>query len=420
MGFWNREILLDHIKYLIKDLDTNISNMSVDDLADGLAKNTDDYSAMVLASLSDDLAADILNSPKMPASKAKSILSSPRISADRVQSILYKMIDLKYFDKLINIMTFDAIDETISANTSNTEGIIRRKTLTINAGVTLSIDAPPGVIIADTIDNEGVIVSGWIKGAGGSTPEPTGKGGDGAGGLIIIARTMTIGEIHADGRDGESGSTTSTEGDGGDGGAGMFWEIEGYPPGSGGKGGTHNNYGSGSINAGGGGGTYNIGGAVPRSGSGGAATRTIYNTAEDLIKEIFKCIIDWYIQNILGKTPSTVKSIPELGGSGGGGGLDWDGYGCAGGGGGGGGEIIIYGTTINAGYVTAKGGKGGNGGSEGSIDEAGGGGGGGVIYVFYKVLNGTMTYDVSGGAGGSGDHGTGDNGSAGSYAEFAV
>jgi len=340
-------------------------------------------------------------------------------SANFVQKVLYAMVDNGYYDKVLEIMTYDAPDKSITTDTTWSDGVNRVHNLSIGSGITLTLGAPPAVIIADTITNSGVIKSGWWKAEGGAAATSPGRGGNGCGGLIILARTIDVGEIHADGENGESGGTTSDAANGGNGEAGLFWEIDGYPAGTGGDGGsTVSGYeGTGSKNGGGGGGVY--GNFRDYGGDGGAANVITFSTAEDLLKELFKCIIDWYIKNVLGKSPTSVKTIPELGGSGGGGGAEDYNYADCGGGGGGGGEIIIFGINVTAGTVTAKGGNGGNGGSEGDRDSAGGGGGGGIIYVFYKSLSGTFTFDVSGGAGGRGDA-NGADGSAGSAATFQV
>lgn len=355
--------------------------------------------------------ADVFSSSKISGKNIKKILENKFVSGDRVQSILYAMIDKGYFDKVLEIITSEASDETISADTTNTEGVMLRKTLTIESGVTLTIGKAPGVIIADTITNNGNIVSGWIKATGG---EKYTKGGDGTGGLIILARNITIGTISVNGKNGQNGYETAETVDGLNGNGGEFWIITGDTVPNGGNGGArYDRYrGWGNPNAGGGGA---VDGVAVKGGDGGSATITEFSDGLTLLKEIFKGIVDWWIQNILGKSPSSTKSIPELGGSGGGGGAAGNPH-CGGGGGGGAGELILYGTVINAGTVEAKGGNGGNGYENGC---GGGGGGGGIIYVFYGTINGTMNYDVSGGAGGTGAL-NGEDGGTGVYREIAI
>lgn len=346
--------------------------------------------------------ADIFNSASITASNIKAILASARISGDRVQEILYAMADKLYVDRLLEIITLDATDEAISADTTNTEGVMYRKTLSIAAGVTLTIGAGPGVVIADTVDNSGTIASGWTVGTGGAPGTPPGAGGGGVGAVIILARTANIGTVTATGGAGEAGSTTAASANGSDGGGGNFWVVDPDTVPSGGDGGAYDVAGAGAGNPNGGGGGGHS--SAYLGGDGGSATVTNFSDGSSLASELLKCAADWWIQNVLGKTLTSAKSFPNLGGSGGGGGVDVDGYNDAGGGGGGGGEVIIVANGVTAGTVDVSGGAGGNGGAEGGYDSAGGGGGGGIAYVLYKSLTGTMTFTAAGGAGGTGDY----------------
>jgi hypothetical protein len=327
-----------------------------------------------------------------------SVLSNASLTADKVQSILYLF---PFSSKLVDIITYGASDLTVTANTTIT-GVNRYRTLTVS-GVTLSCDGQPSVIIAKTIFNNGSIAKTATGGAGG-TPGATGAGagGAGGGGLIIFCDSLIAfpaSVLSADGVSGASGSTVSASGKGGGGGAGAFIRM-GDPVASGGGGGTTN----GGANGGGGGYTGNV---SYTGGSGGGSSVT---DVADLFDEVKKAVVDWFIVNVLGKTPTSTKAIPNVYGSGGGGGGAWDAYGAGGGGGGGGGEIIILCRILNNnGTIRANGGNGGNGGSEGSNDSGGGGGGGGFIYIFYKIILVTGTIQVNGGSGGTGDF----NGSAG-------
>jgi hypothetical protein len=362
-----------------------------------------------------DKATDILASANISISKVRSILADPAISAGRVQAILYAMVDKGYFDRLLQLMTFDAPDASVTVSTTLTTGVNRYRMLSIASGATLTLGASPGVIIADTVTNGGTIASGWWRGAGGAPGAPgAGAGGRGAGGIIILARSITIGTITANGERGGDGSTVAFYGSGGAGGGGLFWVVSPDTPPNGGDGGGYY-YGRGRSNGGGGGGGYVVEEPdtgyihVYAGGHGGSASVTSFASAVALLTELFKAIIDWWIANVLGKTPSTVRAIPSLGGSGGGGGAAVFGVAASGGGGGGGGQIIVFGISVTAGTLRARGGAGGNGGTSGFLDSGGGGGGGGIIYVFYRSLTGTNTFDVAGGAGGVGKY----NGSAG-------
>jgi hypothetical protein len=359
----------------------------------------------------------ILNSPNITASRISLILTDTSVSADAAQSILYKWIDGEVdYDKLLQVLTYGAPDYSVTASTTLTTGVNRYGTLSISSGVTLTLGASPGVIIADTVSNSGTIVSGWVCGAGGAPGKSgAGAGGGGCGALIILARSMTVGTITANGVAGGSGSTVAATAGGGAGSGGSFWLISGDSVPSGGNGGGALG-GLGKPNGGGGGGGP---GANIFGGNGGVATTTTFVDGVSLLKEILKTVVDWWLVNVAGKTPTTTKSIPSLGGSGGGGGAAYDAYSASGGGGGGAGQIIVYGTSITAGSVQAVGGAGGAGGAEGSYDYGGGGGGGGIIYVFYKSLTGSFTYNVSGGAGGTGD-GAGTAGGTGVFKAIAV
>lgn len=360
---------------------------------------------------SSDLLADLLRDPRLTPSSIRAILESPQISSDRVQEILHSAIDRAVrpgvrdqLDRIVQLMTLGAPDASITSSTSLTSGVNRYRNLSIGSGVTLTLGAGPGVIIADTISNLGTIVSGWVRGSGGPSVDGSGAGGPGRGGIIIVARSITVGTIRADGGNGGNGGTTDAYRDGNSGMPGLFWVVDPDRPPVGGRGGGRDvktagtGWGLGGANGGGGGGYFRTGGF------GGTSKVVAFTRPELLVSELFKALVDWWIVNVLGKKPSLVRAIPMLGGGGGGSGSIYNAYEANGGGGGGGGQIIIYGTNIVAGTIDAKGGAGGAGGGEGSYDCGGGGGGGGVVYVFYRTLSGTFNFDVAGGAGGGGDY----------------
>jgi hypothetical protein len=358
-----------------------------------------------------DLLVDLIGDANLAPSSIKSILASPEISGDRVQEILHGVIDRAVhpgmrdlLDRIVQLMTLDAPDASITSSTSLTSGVNRYRNLSIGSGVTLTLATGPGVIIADTISNSGTILSGWVRGSGGPSVDGSGAGGPGRGGIIIVARSVTVGTIRADGGNGGNGGTTGAYRDGQSGMPGLFWVVDPDRPPVGGRGGGRDvktqptGWGLGGANGGGGGGYFRIGGF------GGTSRVVAFARPELLVSELFKAVVDWWIVSVLGKRPSLVRAIPRLGGGGGGSGSVYDGFEANGGGGGGGGQIIIYGTSVVAGTIAAKGGAGGAGGGEGSYDCGGGGGGGGVVYVFYRTLSGTFNFDVAGGSGGGGDY----------------
>jgi hypothetical protein len=317
-------------------------------------------------------------------------LMNANMTANKAQSILYSMVEQGFYDKLLDIITLNAPSAYYASNTSLSSGVNRYRNLSIASGVTLTLGAEPGVIIAYSITNSGTIASGWIKGAGGVGSCGAGKGGGGRGLVAILANSITIGTVTSNGEDGFSATSPSCLGDGGAGSAGNFLLVQGDSVPYGGNGGGGIYGGSGRPNGGGGG---QAGSGY--GGAGGSATTTTFTDAQSLLNQFFKSVCDWWLVNVVGKTPSSTISIPSLGGSGGGGG-GTSSSDAGGGGGGGGGQVIIYGTNATAGSVQAKGG---NGGGKYGVGGLGGGGGGGIAYVFYKSLSGTFTYDVSGGSG---------------------
>jgi hypothetical protein len=129
-----------------------------------------------------------------------------------------------------------------------------------------------------------------------------------------------------------------------------------------------------------------------------------FSNGNDLITYAIQGVSDWWLQNVVGKTPSSVTPLLFIYGSGGGSGATAGCTGCygGGGGGGGGGEVIVYGYNVIAGTVFANGGNGGEG-SPGLLQGGGGGGGGGgLLLVFYGPggLNGTIGFEAVGGSGG--------------------
>jgi len=153
--------------------------------------------------------------------------------------------------------------------------------------------------------------------------------------------------------------------------------------------------GAGEPNAGGGG-----GGTYANGAPGGSATVYSFTNGNALITYAIQGISDWWLSNVVGKTPSPVTPLLYVYGSGGGGGAgaSVNEY-AGGGGGGGGGEVIAFGDTVIAGTIDAAGG---NGGYDTGNGPGGGGGAGGIVLVFYGPggLNGTMSLDLA--AGGTG------------------
>jgi hypothetical protein len=352
-------------------------------------------------------AASIFDNSNLSVSKAASILTNANLSANKAQSILYAMSN---YAKQIDIITYGASDETISSNSSYSS-TVRRNNLTINSGVTLSLSAQPNVIIANTLTNNGTMDKTLTGGAGGARGGGYGGlGGTGGGGVIIIVKNfVNSGTIQANGGVGGNASGGTTSGSGGAGGAGSINRIGTNALGSGGSGGAYNGAGGGPNGSPGT--TYGYGG-----GSGGSVNYTTFNTAGDLYHTLRKAAIDWWLQNVASKIPSTITSFPNIYGSGGGGGGNYynpsiGSFYAGGGGGGSGGQIIVLANSLNnIETIKANGGNGGNGYDRGG---GGGGGGGGIVYALYRTtLQSAGTLQAAGGSGGSGGNG-GDAGSAG-------
>jgi len=257
----------------------------------------------------------ILNNPNLSVAKAYSILSNANLSADRTQSILYNM---PFNSRLVDILTYGAGDLTVSSNTS-ISGVNRYRTLTVGSGVTLTITGQPGCLIVKTLNNSGTIAKSATGGAGGTPGEAgVGAGGAGGGGLIILADSfVNSGVISADVGNGRNGIDAVAYAKGGTGGSGVFFVVGTDVAGRGGDGGncSGTSYNPGNVNGGGGGGF----GATYVGGSGGGSSYISFSNYTSLATRILQSIIDWFIVNVLGKTPSSTQAIPNVYGSGGGG-----------------------------------------------------------------------------------------------------
>jgi hypothetical protein len=350
------------------------------------------YAAAILNSqyMSLSRAVAIVNSQNLSGSKATGILKDANILANTVQSILY---NIPFSDRLIDILTATAPDVTLNAN-ATFSGVNIFRTLNLN-GHTYTAGGQPHVIIAKAIyiPTGSKLVKTPTGGAGGAAPGPGGAGG---GGLIIFTSLLNNADtISADGATPQQPNCNT--GNGANGGAGVFGLLSGnsYTATGGSGGGGCNSYGDATGGGGPKGASYTYG---CTSGAGGDLTTTTFT-----VDTVRKALIDWYIKNVLGKSPTTTTAIPNFYGAGGGAGCGYNnsGYVFTGAGGGGsGGEIIVIAITLNnTGSITALGG----GGQKPSCCYPGSfdihyspSGAGGVIYVFYKTLQSLGTLNVSG------------------------
>jgi hypothetical protein len=194
--------------------------------------------------------------------------------------------------------------------------------------------------------------------------------------------TAVLGTINVAGSPGGTGSGVALNGNNGVG--GVFFILSGVAIPLGGTGAVGSYAGAGGHNGGGGGGTGYTAGA------GGNATVNSFSSPNDMVTYILQGLSNWWLINVVGKTPSSTTPLTYMYGSGGGVGA---GDVSNGGGGGGGGELVVYGYDVVSGSIIAVGGTG-CGGTVG-----GGGGGGGLVFMFYGATSGSITANVAGGIG---------------------
>ena len=323
-----------------------------------------------------------------------SAFDSSYLTANKAQSILYHS-NLTY-KRLIDIITASASDLTVSSNMTVSETILY-KTVTVNSGVTLTVSGQPGVLICKTLTNNGEIKK---TPTGGVTPSQTsGHGGNGGGGLIIVTRFFDNNNlIRADGASGsKSYQCNYAHYKGSDGVTKEIYRVSTDTSGNGGNGGK--------VCSDAGCASWSLSG-----GSGGTPTY-ITKTASEIYWLLRKATADYYLVNVLSKSPSSTQPFLDIGGPSGGNGAhsanDTGDY-CANGGGGGGagGQIIILSDSFDnaSGTIRALGGTFGSGYTKNYLGYDGTAGGDGIVYGLYYttlVAEGTLigttgkTYDIS-------------------------
>jgi hypothetical protein len=354
--------------------------------------------SLILSAASTSALASIAISTNVPVTTILALISNSALSADAAQGLLYGLAENYYYNKWIDLVTYNApTSVTFSTNTVISTNVLIAQNITIASGVTVTCGTTTCFFVAQVFNNQGTIVNpyGAPGGGGGSGG---GGGGAGGGGVVIVAYTAAIGTVNVNG--GVGGTAYVHTGSGGytpyGGGNGKFAVVSGISVPIGGNGattGTSTPGGDGEPNAGGGGAADYYWG-----GNGGSATVYSFTDGNALITYVIQGISDWWLSNVIGKAPSPATPLLYVYGSGGGGGggVGGSGYYGGGGGGGGGGEVIVFGDEVTAGTIDAVGGTGGyNPGGYGG----GGGGGGGIVLIFYGPggLNGTMSLDLAGG-----------------------
>lgn len=272
--------------------------------------------------LSTTRCAAILNSTNVDVSKSISILSDASITADKAQSIMYDS-NLST-SKLIDIITNTAGDAIISANTT-ISNVSRYKNLTINSNRWLYVGGQPGVIICNTLTNNGIIDKTATGGAGGANGAGYGgAGGNGGGGLLILCKNFDNNYyVQAKGVAGSMGGMANN----------------GIPS-QGSPGSTKTIYRYSTSSYSGSGGTGGGGNFCPPGGAGGTPTY-MTTTAFNIFNLVRKAGIDWYLVNVISKSPTSTTAFLDVGGPGGGG-ASYNGGTCGGGASSGaGGEAII-------------------------------------------------------------------------------
>jgi len=367
--------------------------------------------SLILNNVSTSVLANIATSTSVPVTSLLSFISNAALSANAAQGLLYGLAENYYYNKWLQTVTYNAPSITFSTNATLSTNVLIAKEITVASGVTVTCGTHTCFFIAQVFNNQGTIVNPYGAPGPSSTPWGAGGGGAGGGGIVVIAYTAAMGIINVNGANGIAATTSpgcccnNCVGAGGAGGGagGVFALLSGMSVPLGGNGVTFNVIPTprGGPNGGAGSNTNTCCGA---GGYGGSATVQSFSNGNDLITYAIQGISDWWLQNEVGKTPSSVTPLLFIYGSSGGGGAGAGCTGCygGGGGGGGGGEVIIYGYNVIAGTVFANGGNGGEGSPGLMQGGGGGGGGGGLLLVFYGPggLNGSIDFEAVGGSGG--------------------
>ncbi len=350
-------------------------------------------------------------------------------TGDEIRVLVHGMVNSSYFDEVIGLIV-ESSDRSLVVDSPLQifERVSIYRYLEVSSALALSYDpdiglprSPAQVIVADriVINSGGKITVAWYAGSGGDRYSSYGAwGGSGGGSVIILARQIIFngGAIEANGQDAYVTSWYSGR---------VEYSLipsngyaggSGYTPslgrqGSGGSGGGYTDNGGSNIGGGGGGGGHVDGY------SGGSGYLVSYPSELEMLRDIFRRVVDYWIMYVLNKSLSSFSELILFGGSGGGGSQGYAIYNQwwqytirSGSGGGGGGFISMYAGEIDASltsYIYARGGRGLDAVTYRLCDGVdrstggGGGGSGGAVYIFYRAgsVSG-LVIDVSGGDGG--------------------
>jgi hypothetical protein len=358
--------------------------------------------SLILNNVSTSVLANIATSTSVPVTSLLSFISNAALSANAAQGLLYGLAENYYYNKWIDLVTYNAPSITFSTNATLSTNVLIAQEITVASGVTVTCGTRTCFFVAQSFNNQGTVVAYGAPDGGGCSNCGGGLGGTGGGGVVIIAYTAAVGTINVNGSPGGAGmtATVASTGSRGQGGTGLFLllsgmtvPIGGTAPGVSALVESYPGYNGGA-------------GGIGAFSSAGAGNSIVYSFANgnDLVTYVIQGVSDWWLSNVVGKAPPSVTPLPMVCGAGGAGGQGSNATGVigGGGGGGGGGEVVIYGYNIIAGTIDAAGGTGGTGATPICSLTGGGGGGGGIALIFYGPggLNGTMSYDLAGGSGG--------------------
>jgi len=325
-------------------------------------------------------ASQLVTNPYLSATAIAALLTSQGMDANHAQFILYYLAQNYYYNKWIQTVTANAPSSiTFSANATLSTNVLIAQNITVASGVTVTCGTTTCFFVAQSFNSYGTITA--VGATSGYSSIYLGVGGTGGGGVVIIAVTAALGTIIVAGSPGGNSIGQGLPGASGVG--GVLFILSGMSAPLGGTG-AGANAGGGRYNAGGGGGTGYAAGA------GGNATVYSFSSPNYMVTYILQGLSDWWLINVLGKTPASTTPLAYMYGSGGGSG---GGAVSNGGGGGGGGEVVVYAYDVVSGSINAVGGTGGSG------TVGGGGGGGGLVFVLYGAMSGSVTANVAGGAG---------------------
>jgi hypothetical protein len=170
--------------------------------------------SQILSAASTSALASIAISTNVSVTTLLSFISNAALSATAAQGLLYGLANNYYYNKLIQTITYNATSITFSTNATISTSPLIAQSITIASGVTVTCGTTTCYFIAQTFNNQGVVVNTNGASAGGEG-NGGGAGGGPGGGIAILAITAAVGTINVNGYNGEAGYTSFVTGDGG-------------------------------------------------------------------------------------------------------------------------------------------------------------------------------------------------------------